>query len=194
MLTLARGALSVPLLMSMSEDFSAPFLTLIKLCYTHTQRAAWYKTEVAVGEITESGESWWWWGRKARQECCHVGLCRLWFIYLFNTCIHVYIPFLYKIAHLNIYSYVEGILCWYSHIYVHIFKWTITGRKGSCFDLRLSCAHSLSVYNSAILLCVDHHTRRLETQRKTKYETSFHEPGNRGYRYISNYNTVWQGV
>ena len=33
-LTLARGALSIPLLMSMSEAFSDPFLTLIKLCYT----------------------------------------------------------------------------------------------------------------------------------------------------------------
>ena len=29
-----RGALSVPLLMSMSEGFSVPFHTLIKLCYT----------------------------------------------------------------------------------------------------------------------------------------------------------------
>ena len=34
LLRLARGALSVPLLMSMSEAFSDPFLTLIKLCYT----------------------------------------------------------------------------------------------------------------------------------------------------------------
>ena len=33
-LTLTKGALSVPLLMSMSEAFSDPFLTLIKLCYT----------------------------------------------------------------------------------------------------------------------------------------------------------------
>ena len=32
--TLARGALSVPLQMFMSEAFSAPFYTLIKLCYT----------------------------------------------------------------------------------------------------------------------------------------------------------------
>ena len=31
---LERGALSVPLLMSMSEAFSVPFHTLIKLCYT----------------------------------------------------------------------------------------------------------------------------------------------------------------
>ena len=34
LLRLARGALSVPLLMSMSEAFSVPFYTLIKLCYT----------------------------------------------------------------------------------------------------------------------------------------------------------------
>ena len=34
MLRLATGALSVPLLMSMSEAFSVPFYTLIKLCYT----------------------------------------------------------------------------------------------------------------------------------------------------------------
>ena len=31
---LARGALSIPLLMSMSEAFYVPFYTLIKLCYT----------------------------------------------------------------------------------------------------------------------------------------------------------------
>ena len=31
---LARGALCLPLLMSMSESFSVPFYTLIKLCYT----------------------------------------------------------------------------------------------------------------------------------------------------------------
>ena len=31
---LARGALCLPLLMSMSKAFSAPFYTLIKLCYT----------------------------------------------------------------------------------------------------------------------------------------------------------------
>ena len=31
---LARGALSIALLMSVSEAFSVPFLTLIKLCYT----------------------------------------------------------------------------------------------------------------------------------------------------------------
>ena len=31
---LAKGALSIPLLMSMSEYFSVPFYTLIKLCYT----------------------------------------------------------------------------------------------------------------------------------------------------------------
>ena len=34
LIRLARGALSVPLLMSLSEDFSVPFLTLIKPCYT----------------------------------------------------------------------------------------------------------------------------------------------------------------
>ena len=34
LLRLARGALSVTLLMSMSEVFSVPFHTLIKLCYT----------------------------------------------------------------------------------------------------------------------------------------------------------------
>ena len=34
LLRLARGTLSVPLLMSMSEAFSAPLLTLVKLCYT----------------------------------------------------------------------------------------------------------------------------------------------------------------
>ena len=34
LLTLARGAFSVPLLMSMPEAFSVPFLILIKLCYT----------------------------------------------------------------------------------------------------------------------------------------------------------------
>ena len=34
LLRLARGSLSVPLLMSMSEAFSAPLLTLVKLCYT----------------------------------------------------------------------------------------------------------------------------------------------------------------
>ena len=33
-LRLVSGALSVPLLMSMSEAFSVPFYTLIKLCYT----------------------------------------------------------------------------------------------------------------------------------------------------------------
>ena len=33
-LTLARGALSIPLLISVSEAFSAPFYTLIKLYYT----------------------------------------------------------------------------------------------------------------------------------------------------------------
>ena len=37
LIRLARGTFSdVPLLMSMSEAFSVPFLTLIKLCYTHT--------------------------------------------------------------------------------------------------------------------------------------------------------------
>ena len=36
LLRLVSGALSVPLLMSMSEAFSSPFNTLIKLCYTHT--------------------------------------------------------------------------------------------------------------------------------------------------------------
>ena len=36
MLTLAKEALSIPLVMSMSEAFSVPFFTLIKLCYTHT--------------------------------------------------------------------------------------------------------------------------------------------------------------
>ena len=34
LLRLVRGALSAPLLMSMSEAFSVPFYTLIKLCYT----------------------------------------------------------------------------------------------------------------------------------------------------------------
>ena len=34
LLTLARGALSVPLLMSMSEALFVPFYTLIKVCYT----------------------------------------------------------------------------------------------------------------------------------------------------------------
>ena len=34
LLRLARGTLSVPLLMSVSEAFSVPFYTLIKLCYT----------------------------------------------------------------------------------------------------------------------------------------------------------------
>ena len=34
LLRLASGALSIPLLMSMSEAFSVPFYTLIKLCYT----------------------------------------------------------------------------------------------------------------------------------------------------------------
>ena len=33
LLTLARGAFSVPFLLSMSEAFFVPFLTLIKLCY-----------------------------------------------------------------------------------------------------------------------------------------------------------------
>ena len=33
-LRLAKGAFSVPLLMSMSEAFSVPFYTLIKFCYT----------------------------------------------------------------------------------------------------------------------------------------------------------------
>ena len=33
LLTLLRVAFSSPLLMSMSEAFSVPFLTLIKLCY-----------------------------------------------------------------------------------------------------------------------------------------------------------------
>ena len=36
LLTLARGALSVLLLMSISEAFSVPFYTLIKLCYIKT--------------------------------------------------------------------------------------------------------------------------------------------------------------
>ena len=34
LIKLARGAFCVPLLMSLSEDFSVPFLTLIKPCYT----------------------------------------------------------------------------------------------------------------------------------------------------------------
>ena len=34
LLKLTRGALSNPLLMLMSESFSVPFHTLIKLCYT----------------------------------------------------------------------------------------------------------------------------------------------------------------
>ena len=34
LITLARGALAVPHLMSMSETLSVPFVTLIKLCYT----------------------------------------------------------------------------------------------------------------------------------------------------------------
>ena len=34
LIRLAREAFSVPLLMSMSETFSVPFLTLINLCYT----------------------------------------------------------------------------------------------------------------------------------------------------------------
>ena len=34
LLTLAKGALSIHLLMSMSEAFPIPFLTLIKLYYT----------------------------------------------------------------------------------------------------------------------------------------------------------------
>ena len=34
LLALVRGALSIPLLMSVSEAFSVPFYTLIKLCYT----------------------------------------------------------------------------------------------------------------------------------------------------------------
>ena len=34
LLRLSRGALYVPFLMSMSEAFSVPFYTLIKLCYT----------------------------------------------------------------------------------------------------------------------------------------------------------------
>ena len=34
LIKLARGALSIPLLMSVSEAFSVPFHTLIKLCYT----------------------------------------------------------------------------------------------------------------------------------------------------------------
>ena len=33
LIRLARGALSVPHLISMSEAFSVPFVTLIKLCY-----------------------------------------------------------------------------------------------------------------------------------------------------------------
>ena len=42
MLTLARGTLSVlPLLMSMSEAFSVPFNTLIKLCYTKAHWKDW---------------------------------------------------------------------------------------------------------------------------------------------------------
>ena len=36
LLRLVSGALSVSLLMSVSEAFSSPFNTLIKLCYTHT--------------------------------------------------------------------------------------------------------------------------------------------------------------
>ena len=34
LIRLPWGTFSVPLLMSMSEGFSVPFLTLIKLCYT----------------------------------------------------------------------------------------------------------------------------------------------------------------
>ena len=34
LIRLVGGALSIPLLMSVSEAFSAPFYTLIKLCYT----------------------------------------------------------------------------------------------------------------------------------------------------------------
>ena len=33
LIKLARGALSIPLLMSVSEAFSVPFLILLKLCY-----------------------------------------------------------------------------------------------------------------------------------------------------------------
>ena len=41
LLTLLRGALSVPLLMSVSEVFSVPFHTLIKFCYTKEKKNAW---------------------------------------------------------------------------------------------------------------------------------------------------------
>ena len=34
LIRLVRGALSIPLLMSVSEASSVPFLPLIKLCYT----------------------------------------------------------------------------------------------------------------------------------------------------------------
>ena len=48
-----RGALSVPLLMSVSEAFSVPFLTLIKPCYTQTHMCAcanynWYENTVSL--------------------------------------------------------------------------------------------------------------------------------------------------
>ena len=50
-----RGALSVPLLMSVSEAFSVPFLTLIKPCYTQTYMCAcanynWYENTVSLFE------------------------------------------------------------------------------------------------------------------------------------------------
>ena len=41
LLTLLRVAFSSPLLMSMSEAFSVPFLTLIKLCYARALDQAW---------------------------------------------------------------------------------------------------------------------------------------------------------
>ena len=48
LLKLARGALFVPLLMSMSDAFSVPFHTLIKLCYTHTHTHTHTHTQALV--------------------------------------------------------------------------------------------------------------------------------------------------
>ena len=61
MLTLVKGALSIPLLMSMSEAFPIPFLTLIKLYYTKAlsdQASSMARIEVFSGGQESQCLSW----------------------------------------------------------------------------------------------------------------------------------------
>ena len=54
LIRLARGTFSdVALLMSMSEAFSVPFLTLIKLLHTHTQHKLEKRTKPKVSRRKE---------------------------------------------------------------------------------------------------------------------------------------------